>query len=139
MARETDIPADKQQSMARITKRPEYLAVAATRRKWVTPAFILQAQEASSDSPADSPARIGFTASKKVGNAVIRSRTRRRLKEAARIVFPNHGASGWGYVLIGRQAAASYPFEKLCADMRWALAKLSSGADLKSGGGKKRR
>jgi len=121
--------------MARITKRPEYLAVAATRRKWVTPAFILQAQEGTSDSPP----KIGFTASKKVGNAVIRSHTRRRLKEAARQVFPDHGAAGWGYVLIGRQAATSYPFDKLCADMRWALAKLSSGADLKSGGGKKRR
>jgi len=127
--------AEHKQSLARITKRPEYLAVAGTRRKWVTPAFILQAQAGTSDSPP----KVGFTASKKVGKAVIRNRARRRLKEAARSVFPEHGAKGWCYVLIGRQAAVSYPFEKLCADMRWALAKLTAGADLKSTGTKKRR
>ena len=132
----TQKPTEK---LARIKKRPEYLAVAATRRKWVAPAFILQAKDGKSETDSDSPPKVGFTVSKKVGKAVIRSRARRRLKEAARIVFPEHGSKGWGYVLIGRQAATSYPFEKLCADMRWALAKLTSGADLKSGGGKKRR
>ena len=132
---DADTAGNANAPMARITKRPDYLAVAATRRKWVTPAFILQSQEGTSDSPP----KVGFTVSKKVGNAVIRSRAKRRLKEAARSIFPANGEAGWGYVLIGRQAAVSYPFEKLCADMRWALAKLSSGADLKSGGSKKRR
>lgn len=121
-------------SLARIKKRPEYLAVAATRRKWVTPAFILQAEPGTSDSPP----KVGFTVSKKVGNAIARNKARRRLKEAARLVFPDLGCAGWGYVLIGRQAAISYPFEKLQADMRWALAKLASGADLKSNGKKNR-
>jgi len=119
-------------TMVRVTKRPEYLAVAATRRKWVTPSFILQAQPGESDSPP----KIGFTVSKKVGKAVIRSKAKRRLKEAARIIFPEHASSGWAYVLIGRQAATNYPFEKLCADMTWALAKLKAGADLKSGNSK---
>ena len=135
MTNDTNIASNDRPGLARITKRPDYLAVAATRRKWVTPAFILQAKADTSDSPP----KVGFTVSKKVGKAVIRSRARRRLKEAARIVFPTHGAAGWGYVVIGRQAATSYPFEKLCADMRWALAKLTAGADLKSGSGKKRR
>ncbi len=122
-------------ALARIKKRPEYLAVAATRRKWVTPAFILQAKPGTTDSPP----KVGFTASKKVGNAVIRSRARRRLKEVARLVMPHHGAMGWGYVVIARQASVSYPFEKLCDDMCWALAKLTSSADLKPSGNKKRR
>lgn len=120
-------------SLARLKKRPEYLAVAATRRKWVTPAFILQAKPGKTDSQP----RAGFTASKKVGKAVIRSKARRRLKEAARIVLPEHGAVGWDYVFISRQAATTYPFDKLCADMRWALAKLTTGADLQSGNRKK--
>jgi len=139
LVNETNITAGKKARLERITKRPEYLAVAATRRKWVTPAFILQAQAAQVETQADSPPKVGFTASKKVGNAVVRSRTRRRLKEAARQVLPENGTTGWGYVLIARQAAANYPFEKLCADMRWALAKLAAGADLKAGGNNKRR
>jgi ribonuclease P protein component len=132
---ETKIAGLKKPPLERIKKRPEYLAVANTRRKWVTPAFILQAQPTQSDSPP----KVGFTVSKKVGKAVIRSRAKRRLKEAARQIFPHLGTQGWGYVLIGRQAAVSYPFEKLCADMRWALAKLAAGADLNTGANKKRR
>ncbi len=122
-------------TLARILKRPEYLAVASTRRKWVTPAFILQAKP----SEADSPPRVGFTVSKKVGKAVIRSKARRRLKEAARIIFPDHASPGWDYVLVGRPSATDMDFKKLCSDMRWALAKLTAGADLNSGSKAKRR
>lgn len=112
--------------LARIKKRPEYLAVANTRRKWVTPSFILQAKPGESDSAP----RAGFTTSKKVGNAVIRNKARRRLKEAARKIVPTGAQAGWDYVFIGRQAAITYPFEKMMSDMRWALAKLKSCADL---------
>lgn len=115
-------------TFARITKRPDYLAVASTRRKWVTPAFILQAKPGDGE---DAP-RAGFTVSKKVGKAVIRSRARRRLKEASRQILPLHGKAGWDYVLVGRQAATDYDFDKLMADLKWALAKLHAGADLKS-------
>ena len=118
---------DAPQKLARITKRPDYLSVAATRRKWVTPAFILQARPGAGDSPP----RAGFTVSKKVGKAVIRSKARRRLKEATRAVLPQYGQPGWGYVLIGRIAATDYDFQKLQSDLKWALAKLHAGADLK--------
>ena len=123
--------------IGRITGRPDYLTVAATGRKWVSPSFILQASPpAPADYNADNkeiaaPARVGFTVSKKVGNAVKRSRARRRLKEAARIWFSEKAPAGWDYVIIGRTAAIDYPFEKMGADMRWALAKLASNADLK--------
>lgn len=116
----------------RITARPDYLAVGGSGRKWVTPSFIMQALPGEEDLPA----KVGFTVSKKVGNAVKRSRARRRLKEAARAQFPNHAPNGWSFVLIGRAAAIDYPFEKLQADMRWALAKLASNADLKASGKK---
>ncbi len=118
--------------IGRITARPDYLAVGSSGRKWVTPSFILQALPGEKDVPA----KVGFTVSKKVGNAVNRSRARRRLKEAARAQFPDRAPQGWVFVLIGRTAAIDYPFEKLQADMRWALAKLASNADLKASGKK---
>ncbi|WP_417466042.1 ribonuclease P protein component [Kordiimonas sp.] len=125
--------------LERVTKRPEYLAIAGTRRKWVTPSFIVQALPAKTTPAPESEnsveavplPRIGFTVSKKVGNAVKRNRARRRLKEAARIAFSKYASVGWAYVVVGRPAAVSYDFEKMQADMRWALAKLASGADLK--------
>lgn len=129
--------------IGRITGRPDYLAVAATGRKWVTPSFILQASppapvadptlitEKGDDNETLATARVGFTVSKKVGNAVKRSRARRRLKEAARLWFPEKAPAGWDYVIIGRVTAIDYPFEKMGADMRWALAKLASNTDLK--------
>lgn len=120
-------------SIGRITARSDYLAVAATGRKWVTPSFILQASPPlTTDNNQAPPARVGFTVSKKVGNAVKRSRARRRLKEAARANFPAKAPAGWDFVIIGRAIATNYPFEKMGADMRWALAKLASNTDLKS-------
>lgn len=120
--------------IGRITGRPDYLAIAATGRKWVTPSFILQASPPphADDDGKTRSARVGFTVSKKVGNAVKRSRARRRLKEAARLVFPEKAPQDWDFVVIGRAAATNFPFEKICADMRWALAKLASNADLKT-------
>ena len=45
--------------------------------------------------------RVGFTCSKRIGNAVMRNRAKRRLKEALNRVLPNFGCAGWDYVLIG--------------------------------------
>lgn len=119
--------------IGRITDRPEYLNVAKTGRKWVTPSFILQAAPPSSDSKEDNqPAKVGFTVSKKAGNAVQRSRIRRRLKEASRSVLPKKAPDDWRFVLIGRSTAVHYPFDKMCSDLAWALAKLASNADLKN-------
>jgi ribonuclease P protein component len=116
-------------NVTKLTKRPDYLAVAQTRRKWVTPSFIIQAKPDCQD---DQTVTIGFTASKKVGNAVKRNKARRRLKEVARSTIIKHGQASWSYVFIARQSAISYPYEKIILDMIWALAKLHSGADLKT-------
>jgi len=69
------------------------------------------------------PVRLGFTVTKKIGNAVIRNRTRRRLKEAARLVLAELPVTGVDLVLIGRAATRQRPFSVLKADFRRALAK----------------
>ena len=69
------------------------------------------------------PARIGFTVTKKVGNAVVRNRTRRRLKEAARLVLNAQPVAGVDLVLIGRDATRGRDFLDLQDDFRRALRK----------------
>lgn len=121
--------------LGRLLKRPNYVGVAGSGRRWVTPSVIVQAKPGN----ADRTARLGFTASKKVGNAVARSRARRRLKEAARLSLPDVAPQGWDIVLVARQAALDYPFEKMQADLRWALAKLAANADLQKSGKRPRK
>ena len=71
----------------------------------------------TSATGAGAGARFGFTATKKLGNAVTRNRIRRRLKEAVRIVAPGRARDGCDYVLIAREAAASRPFAALELDL----------------------
>ena len=70
------------------------------------------------------PARLGFTVTKKIGNAVVRNRTRRRLKEAARLVLASQPPIGVDLVLIGRAGTAKRDFAALQDDVRRALAKV---------------
>ncbi|SEO77562.1 ribonuclease P protein component [Salinihabitans flavidus] len=110
-----------------LKSRPEFLA-AARARKQGTKGMMVQARRRAPDEPAPQDAiRVGFTCSKKVGNAVARNRAKRRLREVARLVLPRHGRGGWDYVLIGRAGATTTrPFEDLQADLIYALSKLHS-------------
>lgn len=76
--------------------------------------------------PSTTAIRVGFTASRKVGNAVMRNRVRRRLREAARLVLPVHAAPGFDFVLIGRAATARRPFAVLLQDLLVALRRLGA-------------
>lgn len=108
-------------AVLRLKRRPEFLAVAASRRKWVAPGFILQAMRRPEDSIVPPAPRIGFTASRKVGNAVERNRARRRLKAAVAAVLPKAGEPGFDYVLIARTETIKRPFADLVADLETAL------------------
>jgi len=80
----------------------------------------------------DAPVRLGFTVTKKVGNAVVRNRTRRRLREAARLLLAETPAVGADLVLVGRDSTRGRKFTLLIDDLRRALAKLGvsgSGAE----------
>jgi ribonuclease P protein component len=68
--------------------------------------------------------RIGFTATKRIGNAVVRNRVRRRLKAAVAEIMPAHAVPGFDYVLIGRAGTADRPYDALCRDLVAALKRL---------------
>lgn len=106
-----------------LTKRSDFLAAARARRQ-STPAFTLQARRRDTDGDL----RVGYTCSKKVGNAVARNRAKRRLREIARQVLPGAGHAGWDYVLIGRpRVTAERDFQALLGDLKTALAKIHGG------------
>jgi ribonuclease P protein component len=107
-------------SPERLKRRADFLRVAAKGRKAPVHGLVLQAL-ARADG--DGPARIGFTVTKKIGNAVARNRARRRLKEAARLLLRARPPVGVDLVLIGRDATGKRPFADLMDDLRRALAK----------------
>jgi ribonuclease P protein component len=108
--------------MQRLRHRADFLAAAAA-VKVSTKAFIVQAR----DRRDDGPARVGFTVSKKVGNAVERNRVRRRLREIVRHAARDATRPGHDYVLVGRRAGLSAPFSGLLEDFTSALRRLSEG------------
>jgi ribonuclease P protein component len=103
----------------RLRQRADFLAAAAG-AKVPTAAFVLQARKRMDSGPV----RVGFTVSRKVGTAVERNRVRRRLREIVRLSAATGLSSGHDYVLIGRRAALSLPFEQITEDFKRALRRL---------------
>lgn len=104
---------------ARLKLRSEFLRVASRGRKQAVHGLVLQVL----DRDDALPARIGFTVTKKVGNAIVRNRTRRRLKEAARLLLAAEPVVGCDLVVIGRDTTRGRPFLDLTDDLRRALRK----------------
>ncbi|MCA0872956.1 ribonuclease P protein component [Seohaeicola saemankumensis] len=105
-----------------LKKRPDFIALSRARRQ-ATGAMIVQARRRAPGVAEG--IRVGYTCSKKVGNAVLRNRAKRRLRAAARAVLPALGQDGWDYVLIGRRDQTAHcPFDRLVSDLTYAVTKL---------------
>lgn len=109
--------------LVRLKTRADFLRVAARRSRAARRGFVLQVAPAPSGT--DAQVRIGFTASRKVGNAVIRNRAKRRLRAAAAEILRAGGTPGSDYVLIAREGGTvSQPYAELVGDLAGALRQL---------------
>jgi ribonuclease P protein component len=115
------MPAETTPSSAgkpgRLRRRAEFLRVASSGKKAAIGGVVLQAMPRTDSLPA----RLGFTVTKKVGNAVVRNRTKRRLKEAVRLLLADRPVAGADLVLIGRNSTRKRNFIALQDDIRRAL------------------
>lgn len=106
----------------RLKTRPQFLAAA---RGVSQPrgAVVIQALDRADGDPV---VRVGFTATRRVGGAVVRNRAKRRLREAARLLLPELGRPGFDYVFIARQGTADRPWGRLLDDVKTALIRLAA-------------
>ena len=107
--------------LARLKIRAEFLA-AAKAPYAARPGVVIQARPRGDE---DEAMRVGFTATKKIGNAVIRNRAKRRLREAARHLLPQLGKPGCDYVFVARAGTPAMDWQGLLDDVKAALIRLS--------------
>ncbi|HEX6865656.1 MAG TPA: ribonuclease P protein component [Caulobacteraceae bacterium] len=106
----------------RLRKRPDFLA-AAKARAAPKGAVLMQMRPRDDGDPV---IRVGFTATRKIGGAVVRNRAKRRLREAARLLLPEHGRPGCDYVLIARSGTTTRAWPRLLDDVKSALISLAA-------------
>jgi len=87
------------------------------------PGFVLLVRPRDDD---DSTMRVGFTVTKKIGNAVVRNRMKRRFRALAREILPDHGIAGADHVLIGREGGIERDYASLVSELQRALKKLAA-------------
>ncbi len=114
--------------LLRLKERKDFLAAAKGRKAGSGTLFLQGRRRRAHESGSADPSsiRVGFTCSKRVGNAVARNRARRRLKAAAAEIAPAFAVTGCDYVLIGRPHTIDCPYDRLQADMRRAFQQVTA-------------
>ncbi|QNN66203.1 ribonuclease P protein component [Sphingomonas rhizophila] len=105
-----------------LSKRADFLAANRGRRA-PTPGFVLLVRPRGDDDPT---IRVGFTVTKKIGNAVVRNRMKRRFRALAREVLPVSGLAGADHVMIGRDGGIERDFAQLRSELARALKKVAA-------------
>ena len=115
-------------TLVRLKRRAEFVRIAQFGWAHVAPGLVLQVarRDKANADPSEQTLSIGFTTSKKVGNAVARNRVKRRLRAAVQEVMPLRAAANQDYVVIGRAATVDRPFGDLKADLITALDRTKS-------------
>jgi ribonuclease P protein component len=103
-----------------LTRRRDFLAANSGRRA-AMPGFVLLVNPRDDG---EAGMRVGFTVTKKIGNAVVRNRMKRRLRALARELLPTGGVAGADHVLIGRAGGIERDFSSLRAELAKALKKV---------------
>jgi len=104
-----------------LSRRADFLA-ANNGKRAPMPGFVLLMRPRGDDDPM---MRIGYTVTKKIGNAVVRNRMKRRLRALARELLPTAGVRGADHVLIGRNGGIERDFRLLKSELAKALAKVA--------------
>lgn len=118
-------------TIATLKARKEYLWVRGG-RKWATPSLVLQGRQrskltsgkAKDKNTHELSPRFGFTVTRRIGNAVVRNRIKRRLRETVRQLAPDYAKYDYDYVLIGRQGALKRSFTDILRDLQTAFPKV---------------
>ncbi|HYD19703.1 MAG TPA: ribonuclease P protein component [Patescibacteria group bacterium] len=100
-----------------IKASPDFQRIARQGRRWSGSAFIMQLLKTDDGSPF----RLGLTASRKVGNAVIRNRAKRRLRELVRLQLKLRALAGFDLVIVAKTAAANHDFTAMNTDFETGL------------------
>ena len=113
--------------ITRLKRRRDFVSITRRGQKWATPGLVLQShRREDAETTSRDGIRVGFTVTKKVGNAVIRNRARRRLKAVAGDVIATHGQDLTDYVLIGRAGTLKRPYALLVSDLKTAMQRLNA-------------
>ena len=122
-ATEIDTPHSDGISLGRLRARRDFVRLTRHGANWATKGLVLQIAHQPKGLDDNRP-RVGFTASKKVGNAVERNRVKRRLRSLAQLVLSQQAKPSLDYVLIGRHTTLTRPWPKLVEDLETALARI---------------